>query len=179
MVQLQDLPTELLLRVTSYIDNTADYRHLALTCTKLLPIARECLYSNVVINRIEAEDGAIPTLTLQFLRTVLQQPQLADLVKSLDITYAMRYINYESSDAEHRQRMCSHTITRSMARAFFAKKSTANSTWILKANNAWEPALVGILLAKLSDLRALRLNCVTKKTSLGYTWTGLYEDTSA
>jgi hypothetical protein len=163
MVQLQDLPTELLLRVTSYMNNTADYRHLALSCSKLLPVAREYLYSSVVLNNIKAEDIDIPTFTLRFLRTVLQRPRLANLFKCLDITFAERYIDYGMSDPEHRQCMCSHTILRSMVRAFFAGKPIVNPTWILEANKAWEPALVGIILAKLSELRALRLSCVTKE----------------
>lgn len=167
MVNIVDLPTELLLRVASYINNNADYSRLALTCSKLLLVTRECLYSSVVLNKFEAKGRDIPTLTLQFLRAVLQQPELTNLVKRLDITYAQRYINHESSDPKHLQCMCSHTVTRSMVRAFFANRSTANSTWILKANNAWEPALVGIILARLSELRALRLKRVTKEDFKG------------
>jgi hypothetical protein len=163
MVQLQDLPNELMLRVTSYIDNIADYRRLASTCSKLLPIARECLYSNVILNKTEAGDRDIPPFTLRYLRTVLQQPQLANLVECLDITYAERYISHRRSDPEYRHCICSHTIIRSIVRSVFAKKSTANSTWILKDNNAWEPAPVGIILTKLPNLRSLRLNCVTKE----------------
>lgn len=71
MVNIVDLPTELLHRVLSYINNNADYSYLALTCSKLLPVARECLYSSVVLNNIEAKGRDIPTLTLQFLRAVI------------------------------------------------------------------------------------------------------------
>ena len=173
MVHFLHLPTELHLHVTSYLPNTADLCNFALTCRRLSVIAQELLYSNVVLNNVEAtlpdNEAAyyIPMSTLQFLRTVLQRPQVANLVSCLDITFAERFIKHESSDPEHLQCMCSHTDLRSMVRAFFVKKSTANSAWILKANSAWEPALVGIILVKLTGLRALRLNCVTNEGSRG------------
>jgi hypothetical protein len=167
MVQLQDLPTELLIHATSCVDNIADLCNLALTCRQLLLIAQECLYSSVVLNNVEATDEDIPSFTLRFLRTVLQRPLLAKLVKCLDMTYAERFFNHESSDPEHLQCMCSHTSLRYMVRDVFADKSTADSAWILEANNAWEPALLGIILVKLIGLRALRLSCATKDDSQG------------
>jgi hypothetical protein len=173
MVQLRDLPTELVLHAASYVDNNADLCNLALTCRQLLPIAQEFLYSSVVLNNVEATDKEIPSFTLRFLRTVLQRPPLAKIVKCLDMTYGERFfINeifvHKRSDPKHLQCMCSHTSLRQMIRDVFPDKPTADSAWILEANNAWEPALVGIILVKLTGLRALRLNCVTKQDSWGH-----------
>jgi hypothetical protein len=99
-----------------------------------------------------------------FLRTTLGGSHIAEIVRHLNVTYAEGRCAHEDSDSDHSRCVCPQPRLRQMVRASFAARSSMDSRWILEANRASEPALVGVLITALPQLLMLELNFIKTST---------------
>lgn len=159
MAKFTDLPHELLLRITSFLNDPSEFLNLARSCRKLLSVGRERLYTTVDLGCSPHKHSSVRTLLL--LRTVLGSSSIAKIVRDFRITYAEGRCAHEHGDYNHRRCVCPQSQLRQMIRAFFAARFSTDSRWILEATQGKEPALVGIPVAALPQLRMLDLDFLT------------------
>ncbi|CAO2653871.1 Nn.00g106040.m01.CDS01 [Neocucurbitaria sp. VM-36] len=101
LAQLIDCPNEILLKIAAYLD-TQSLLQLATTCHRLQPVAQDVLFRSPTVPRSANEfDSRLGCL----LRTLIQRPDLADLVRKLSLSPNIRYVEvdvYVSFDPDGR-----------------------------------------------------------------------------
>ncbi|KAF1954339.1 hypothetical protein CC80DRAFT_595117 [Byssothecium circinans] len=155
---LLQLPDELLLRSSSFLDKQQDRYNLVLVCRRLQPIGEEVLYTHPEIPRSTVEHNnkhSIPRL----LHTLLHRFGLSKRVRSLKIFVISRRIQTpEPSHLLGPRYFSSRTLDDTIAAAQGFLKEIGvgeNARWYQSMSEAWETALAAVLIAVPRNLEVL------------------------
>ncbi|KAH7091449.1 hypothetical protein FB567DRAFT_274737 [Paraphoma chrysanthemicola] len=187
MVQLGDIPTEVLLKIAEKLANDpchARYSQhnlckLALTSRKLRPVAQEALHRSIVVRTLDPSDvrddrgqSCFPARTALLCRTLLERKDLAEKVRCLQLVLwgeGSKNLNLRHTDGKTQCGIqCSPRWIElmSLCRAHILSESVPWATRTVR--NAWlerlhpgcrtdETVLAGVILSCTSSLRHLRL----------------------
>ena len=157
MAKLLDLPHELLLRITSFLDEKSDFLAFARSCRKLLPIGQDRFFTKITLNAIGNCD--MPSSTAVFLRTLLAAPGLAKMVREIRITYVEGTIRHKCAVECRSRCVCGlRSVCRTSGQRI-AACSGQNKHRVEQLLQAYEPAPVGAVLGLLPGLRLLEFDC--------------------
>ena len=131
-------------------------KSLALVNRRLRPIAQELLFSAPIINDLRQNYGVPPVIN--FTRTLLKRPDLANLVRLLRINVPFRRIgyNYPRPDSEVFQ-MVTEVIDR------LSIHSELKSHWKKEMENFYLRAFCGVILSLVPKHNPLHLALTTDR----------------
>jgi hypothetical protein len=185
MRRLDELPEELLLQIVSYVasnasidDRRKDLRDVVLTSKKLQPIGQELLYKTIHPKAQPDEKGShgkVSTVAL-LIRTLIERPDLANLVQELNLDVIKRRLVHARCGARwnYALRQCRFDcrcgiieVTR-LAIRFLEAKPYKNELWKKAISKGKEPAFYGLLVALVPSLEHLTIRCIYKQKDLQY-----------
>lgn len=145
-------PTEILRGVFVHLDQ-ADFLALGRTHRTLLPVIEPLLYSRVKFTWNDSHTPPIP----QFLRTIIQRPELATCVKGL----ALDGNDFDADMRAYRHQSPKFAVTEDDLRPLIECATGFNvsyrAEWIQRLRSGTMDAFVALLLSQLSSLTSLSL----------------------
>jgi hypothetical protein len=172
MASLITLPAELLLQITSHLEDRSGSLHsLSLVCRELRLIAQEALYTSPTLPCPTEEDQSevipsdtAPSKAFKFLTTLLSRMDFAARVKKLTIACQRRDLQHRRDChrnrilGAHNQCICGMTNTLTLAKDTLQRMGIDTTNWSAWIGNCREPSLVGIILYLVPNLTDLDIH---------------------